>query len=109
MNGNQILSHNYFTRLFPKIIFLSLASFCVLSSFAQDQKPASTVKKQDTLPERTKQLHLLHGHAQVDVFDIINHFLSKQKDIRRDTSKIKTGKFYASLLPSVEYTLQTGF
>ena len=109
MNGNQILSQNYFTQLFPKIIFLSLASFFVLFSFAQDQEPASIIKKQDTLPERTKQLHLLNGHEQVDVFDIINHFFRQQKDIRRDTSKIKTGKLYASLLPSVEYTLQTGF
>ena len=109
MNRNQILYQNYFSLLFPKIIFLLLSSFFILISFAQDPKAASTLKMQDTFHVRTKQLHLLNGHVQVDIFDVINHFFGKQKEIRKDTSKIKTGKFYGSLLPSVEYTLQTGF
>lgn len=56
-----------------------------------------------------KQLRLLSGQTPVDIFDIINHFLGKQKEIREDTGKTRTGKLYASLLPSMEYTLQTGF
>ncbi|HXB43306.1 MAG TPA: hypothetical protein VNV85_04585, partial [Puia sp.] len=109
MNGNQILYQDYLTNLFPKIFFLALASLYVSFLFAQDPNETVTIIKGDTLLGRTKQLHLLDGHEQVDVFDIINHFFGKIKGIRTDTSRIKTGKFYGSLLPSVEYTLQTGF
>jgi hypothetical protein len=109
MNGNQILYRNYSTNLIPKFFLLALPSFFVSFSFAQNPKHIVTLKKPDTLQERTKQLRLLDGHEQVDVFDIINHFFRKIKGIHIDTSNIKTGKFYGYLLPSVEYTSQTGF
>lgn len=71
--------------------------------------PISIVEKKDTVITDKKHLHILKGEKQIDVYDIINHLFSKRKNIREDTSEIRTGKLYASLLPSVEYTLQTGF
>lgn len=92
-----------------RFIFLLLATFSALSSFEQQIKSDSTLRKWDSIIAHHDRLHLFTGHEQVDVFDIIHHLLSKKKEIRKDTSKIKTGKVYASLLPSVEYTLQTSF
>ena len=63
-------------------------------------QPDSTIKK---------KLRLFSGKEQIDLLDIGNVLLSKSHDIRRDTSKLKAGKLHMSVLPSVEYTLQTSF
>jgi len=96
-------------HFFLKRIFLLIALSRFLPSLAQNTKPDLLLTKPDSAVVYRNRLRLFRGHEPVDVYDIINHFFRQQKDIRRDTSKIKTGKFYASLLPSVEYTLQTGF
>ncbi len=88
------------------MLIVLLAAF---SLSAQNSIPITIGKKKDTVIEDRRHLHLLTGNKQIDVYDIINHLLSKRKKIREDTSEIRTGKLYASLLPSVEYTLQTGF
>jgi hypothetical protein len=69
----------------------------------------SLPKKQERDSLGKKKLHLFSGKEQIDLLDIGNVLLSKSHDIRRDTSSVKTGKLHLSLLPSVEYTLQTSF
>jgi len=109
MSANRILSLNLFHRFSHGITLFSSCFFFIHISFAQVLKYERATIKTDTVPHHYGQLHLINGHEQVDVFDIINHIFTRQKEIRKDTSKIKTGKFYGSLLPSAEYTLQTGF
>ncbi len=93
---------------FYKRIILSLpAALFLISLHAQQAGHVST--RQDSTYKPKKELHLFSGHEQVDIFDIFNYLFSSHPNVRKDTSKIKTGKYYASLLPSVEYTLQTGF
>jgi len=96
-------------HFFSRLICLLLATFLALSSFEQNIKIDSPLRKGHPIIAHHEQLHLFTGHEQVDVFDIIHRLLSKKKEIRKDTSKIKTGKLYASILPSIEYTLQTSF
>jgi hypothetical protein len=49
------------------------------------------------------------AQKQLDLLDILQTLIYKHPPPRIDTSGIKTGKFHASALPSVQYTLQTGF
>ncbi len=48
-------------------------------------------------------------YADVDLIDVGRHFLIRRATPRNDTGNIKTGKLHASVLPAVQYTLQTGF
>ena len=61
---------------------------------------------QDTVSP--KRLHILSGKDQVDLIDVARNLFLKHPGIRTDTSGKKAGKFYPALLPSAEYTLETG-
>jgi len=54
-------------------------------------------------------LHIFSGKDQVDLIDIGRSIFLRHPSARVDTAVKKPGKVYASLLPSAEYTLQTGF
>jgi hypothetical protein len=92
-----------------RIILLFPVTFIFLSTYAQHSGTASSVKKKDTTLLSNHRLHVFTGKEQVDIFDLINYVFTKHKDVRKDTSKTRVGRIYASVLPSVEYTLQTGF
>jgi len=100
---------NFFFLRISQIVLLILGVFLFERSPAQNSKSSSSLKNQDSAEIRKIHLHIFTGNEPVDIFDIINYLFTKHKDVRRDTSKLKTGKLYLSLLPSVEYTLQTGF
>ena len=99
----------HFLPYLLRIIFFITAIIPSFSLSAQRLPPDSALKKQDTVIPDRRHLHLLSGQKQVDVFDILNHLFGKKKEIREDNTNTKTGKIYYSILPSVEYTLQTGF
>lgn len=92
-----------------RIILLFPVTFIFLSTYAQHSGTASSIKKKDTTLLSNHRLHVFTGKEQVDIFDLINYVFTKHKDVRKDTSKTRVGRIYASVLPSVEYTLQTGF
>jgi hypothetical protein len=92
-----------------RIILLFPVTFIFLSTYAQHSGTASSVKKKDTTLLSNHRLHVFTGKEQVDIFDLINYVFTKHKDVRKDTSKTRVGRIYTSVLPSVEYTLQTGF
>jgi hypothetical protein len=64
---------------------------------------------QDSVAGKNKPLHLFSGSEQIDVIDVGGWIFDKKAFPRVDTSGKKTGKVHVSVLPSVEYTLQTGF
>ena len=53
-------------------------------------------------------VHWFSGKEQVDLIDIGRSLFLKHPGIRKDTSGKKVGKLYPALLPSAEYTLETG-
>jgi hypothetical protein len=55
------------------------------------------------------RLKLLSGKTPVDIIDIGLHIAHPYAPIRKENPQMKAGKLYASALPSVQYTLQTGF
>ena len=91
---------------FRILFFLFMATLACTGLSAQNVSPQ--FPKKDTTVDRF-HLRLLNGTVPVDVFDVINHVFAKKKQIRLDTTRTKTGKLFGSLLPSAEYTLQTGF
>jgi Omp85 superfamily domain len=86
-----------------------VAALIFLSTCAQHSGADSSVKKKGRYVASNHRLHVFTGTEQVDIFDIINYVFTKNKDVRKDTSKTKVGRVYTSVLPYVEYTLQTGF
>ena len=100
-NGGIKLYVRIFNKTVP--IFLSLARFPVflvllitLHSNAQDTIPAAP-------------LHAHSSKEQRDLIDIGRALVLRHPGIRADTSGKKRGRIYGSILPSAEYTLQTGF
>jgi hypothetical protein len=70
------------------------------------KKAADTSNPKDTTsPQR---IHWFSGKEQVDLIDIGRSLLLKHPGVRKDTSGKKVGKLYPALLPSAEYTLETG-
>ena len=53
-------------------------------------------------------VHWFSGKEQVDLIDIARSLFLKHPGIRKDTSGKRVGKLYPALLPSAEYTLETG-
>ncbi len=92
-----------------RVVLLLAVALMTEALGAQLQAQDSAIKKQDSNFRKKVHLHLLTGHEQTDIFDIINYAFGAHKELRTDTSKTKVGKVYGSVLPSVEYTLQTGF
>ncbi len=88
-----------------RALFLSvliISHFTIAQSqLPKDHEPApadSTAVKKDQ-----------KKYADVDLIDVGRHFLIRRAKPRNDTGNIKTGKLHASVLPAVQYTLQTGF
>ncbi len=54
------------------------------------------------------RLHRLSGTDSIDLIDIARSILLRHPGIRTDTSGKKVGKIYPAILPSAEYTLETG-
>ncbi|HLY71487.1 MAG TPA: hypothetical protein VKR53_17250 [Puia sp.] len=105
---NRTVKHDLFLPFLP-IVLSMIGIFPGKPVLAQDSTSLQVSKHRDSSKMRQTHLHLFTGNEPVDVFDIINYLFTKHKEVRRDTSKVKIGKLYLSLLPSVEYTLQTGF
>ncbi len=57
----------------------------------------------------THHLHALTGTEPVDLIDVGRHLLMRHPSPRLDTAVKKPGRLYGSVLPSAEFTLQTGF
>ena len=89
-------------------LFLCLASVGCFCVHAQDPAPALHPAISDSSARHDRHLHLFRGE-QIDIIDIGVFLFNRKAFPRTDTSGIKTGKLHFSLLPSVEYTLQTGF
>jgi len=85
-------------KLYARFFFLLV----ILFSF-------SKTKAQDSTTSSEKKLHLFSGKEQIDLIDVGRYFVNHNTGPRKDTSHIKTGKLHASLLPALQYTLQTGF
>jgi hypothetical protein len=92
-----------------------------LHSNAQDTTPLhiavpeKTASRHDTVTTRqdsasSRRLHILSGRGQIDLIDIGRNILLKHPGTRTrmDTSGKKAGKLYPAILPSAEYTLETG-
>lgn len=93
--------------------FFLIFLFCPYAVKA-DAKPVvkhsqKVAKKIDNKHKRKKRIHLFTGKEQIDVLDVLNIIVHKNAQVRKDTTAVKTGKLHMSVLPSVEYTLQTGF
>jgi hypothetical protein len=92
-----------------RVILVLAATLIFLSTYAQHSGADSAFKKKNSAVLSNHRLHVFTGREQVDIFDLINYVFTKHKDVRKDTSKTRVGRVYTSVLPSVEYTLQTGF
>ncbi|HEV2352603.1 MAG TPA: hypothetical protein VGR89_00030, partial [Puia sp.] len=55
-----------------------------------------------------QKLHLFTGKEQIDLIDVGRYLMLKHPSIRRDRAGKRPGKLYPALLPSAEYTLETG-
>lgn len=92
----------------PKILFPALL-FLTLRAGAQDTSAAQKIPTKP-LPDTTAhhRLHIFSGTEQIDLIDIGRNILLKHPGIRKDTTGKRVGKLYGALLPSAEYTLETG-
>ena len=52
--------------------------------------------------------HWFTGREQVDLIDIGRSLFLRHGGVRMDSSGKKAGKYYPAVLPSAEYTLETG-
>ena len=52
--------------------------------------------------------HWFTGREQVDLIDIGRSLFLRHSGVRMDSSGKKAGKYYPAILPSAEYTLETG-
>ena len=93
---------------------LKLLLVCLLLSvpavlFSQDS--AFVIHGNENVHDSAKgnRLKLLSGKTPVDIIDIGLHIAHPYAPIRKENPQMKAGKLYASALPSVQYTLQTGF
>ncbi|GAC1395580.1 MAG: hypothetical protein NVSMB63_15840 [Sediminibacterium sp.] len=84
-------------KLSPRIIATLFSLFLLHSLYAQDSIPVSYHPR------------LFSGKEQVDIIDLIRAVVMRHAGPRKDSSNVKTGKLHASVLPAVQYTLQTGF
>jgi hypothetical protein len=67
---------------------------------------AQTISKRDSAKVH---LHLFSGKEPIDIIDIGRHIFNPHLGLRKDSSLDRTGKILGSVLPSAQYTLQTGF
>ena len=109
MNSGNLQKDPLAGKLLFAFFFLSILAFFVPKADAQDPLPALRYDTHDTLIQGHKKLHLFSGDEQIDLIDVGGWLFDKKFFPRVDTSGKKTGKFHVSVLPSVEYTLQTGF
>jgi hypothetical protein len=100
---------NHYLLLITRFILSFWLTLFFLYSYGQNPNAKESKKNLDSARMHQYRLRLFTGPDQIDVFDIIHYLFSEKKEVRKDTSKIKTGKAYFSVLPSLEYTLQTGF
>jgi hypothetical protein len=90
---------------FPKSNYpLLLLLFFFHHSYCQDTVRTTT----NAQPPPREHLHVFSGSEQVDVIDLLRHAFLRHPTARVDDDVKKPGRLYASLLPSAEYTLQTG-
>lgn len=99
--------------LLPKSIPLFILSLCFAShSYSQDTaKGAAVFTFADTTHPASApryHLHVFSGAEPVDIIDIGRSILLRRSSLRTDTAVKKPGRLYGALLPSAEYTLQTG-
>jgi hypothetical protein len=77
----------------------------------RDDHPVDTTHLRPHSSTDTTAPHRVHwftGAEQVDLIDIGRSILKPHAGVRTDTSGKKAGKLYPALLPSAEYTLETG-
>jgi hypothetical protein len=100
----------------PKSIISFILAHCFFfHGYSQDTlrktsfpNPADTTRPAaGTTPPRHR-LHALSGSEPIDIIDIGRSILLRHPSFRSDTAVKKPGRLYAGLLPSAEYTLQTG-
>ncbi len=97
---------------FPTRTFL-LAHLFLIALAGRSQTVADTSTPNTTRPSSDtttpQRLHWFSGKEQVDLIDIARDIFLKHPGFRKDTTGKKTpGKLYPALLPSAEYTLETG-
>ena len=97
----------------PKSILLLILSFCsLLHGYSQDTTKGAAIPvfRDTTLPRAapSHRLHIFSGSEPVDIIDIGRSIFLRHPSFRSDTAVKKPGRLYGALLPSAEYTLQTG-
>jgi len=111
----KTLKNIYFNQTSPglhpflKLSFVAFVSLLPIALFAQDS--LLNVQTTDMHPDSPidKRLRLLTGTTPVDIIDIGIHLAHPAAPLRAEKPLMKSGRVYASALPSVQYTLQTGF
>ena len=104
--------------LYHRIFLLVPFFFTALPAFSQTRDTAVLSTALSKAPDTAKtpvtdttaphRAHVFSGTEQVDLIDIGRSLLLKHAGVRKDTSGKKAGKLYPALLPSAEYTLETG-
>lgn len=99
------------TFLLVSLLFIALPGKSL--NLAQIPSPASrpdttVIPKTRADTARSQRMHWFSGTEQVDLIDIGRSLFLKHPGIRKDTTGKRVGKLYPALLPSAEYTLETG-
>jgi hypothetical protein len=99
------------TFLLAHLLLIALAGRS--QTGADTSTPDTTHRSTDTThrsPDNSgKHIQWFSGSEQIDLIDIARDVFLKHPSFRRETTDKKTpGKLYPALLPSAEYTLETG-
>jgi hypothetical protein len=98
-------------RLLPLLKVLVVPALISLPVFVfgQDSSHLEIASKLNPDSGIDNHLHVLTGKTQIDIIDLGIHIVHPDAPLRKEKEALKSGKVYASALPSVQYTLQTGF
>src|SRR5579863_404256 len=80
-----------------------------LQTQAQDSLSVKRNVPMDSTHAAHDRLRLFSGREPVDLLDIGGWIIGKRGSRQNDTALMKVGRAYVSVLPTAEYTLQTGF
>jgi len=81
----------------------------VMVSVLMQSQAQTRFEKNDSLTGELSRFQLFSGRTEIDLIDVGRRIINRNAVPRIDTTRMKAGKVYFSILPSVQYTLQTGF
>jgi hypothetical protein len=95
--------------LFEKDPHYRFHSFFSVVAQAQDSSYLNKKLGTDSFLAKYNRLYVFTGKTQVDLIDVGRWIFKRDARSRKDSSIRQAGKIYASVLPSAQSTLQTGF